>query len=204
MKHPKIPFRVTEGLENDLSVNVTSEDSTLTLRLHDAGIDGNASILTMAYPISARVDNNFSLHLGYKVMEGNLSNISFYVFDDTDEWLYPFAAPEDFVLTAESKDLYGHANLLGDNISLVEVSVLLDDNASAILRLDELSVNGSEDYNVKFYAYSNEEVPYEVFVERDFKPSINYAIALISMVAFGAVAIWHLYRKVEHAQRISG
>jgi hypothetical protein len=197
MEHSQMPFRIIEGLEKDLSVNVTSEDSGLMLGLHDAGIDGNASLFTMTYPISTRVDNNFSLHLRYNVIEGNGSNIWVYVFDDTDEWLYPFAASEDFVLTPETKDLYGHANLLGDDISLVEVSMLVDDNSSAVLRLHELSVSGSENYSVKFYATPNEEVPYEVFVERDFKPSINYVAALISTVTLGVLTIWYLYRRVN-------
>jgi hypothetical protein len=200
MRHSQIPFRITEGLEKDLSVNVTSGDSALTLRLHDAGTDGNASIFTMAYPISTRVDNNFTLKLRYRVIEGNRSNIWVYVFDDTDEWLYPFAASEDFVLTSETKDLYGYANLLGDNISLVEFSMLVDDNSSAIIRLEEFSVGGGENCSVKFYAAPNEEVPYEVFVERDFKPSINYAAALTAAVAFGVLTIWYLYRKVEYAR----
>jgi hypothetical protein len=200
MKHPRMPFRVTEGLEEDLNVNITSEDSALTLRLHDTGIDGNESILTMAYPISTRVDNNFTLNLKYSVIEGNVSNILVYVFDDTDEWLYPFAAPEDFVLTPETNDLFGHANLFGDNISLVEVSMLLNDNASGTLRLDEFSVSSSENYSVKFYAVPNEEVPYEIFVERDFKPSINYAAALTAALAFGVLTIWYVYKKVECTQ----
>jgi hypothetical protein len=198
MKHSQIPFRITEGLENDLSVNATEADSTLTLRLKDAGIDGNASMFTMAYPISARVDHDFSLHLRYRLIEGNGSNIWVYVFDDTDEWLYPFAASEDFVLTPQTKDLYGRANLLGDNISLVEVSMLVDDNASAVFRLEEFSVSDGEKYNVEFYAMPNEEIPYEVFVERDFKPSISYVVALISTVALSVFVIWYLYRKVKY------
>ena len=197
MKHQRMPFRVTEGLEEDLNANVTSEDAELTLKLQDAGIDGNESIFTVAYPVSARVGDNFSLHLRYRMIEGNASNVWVYVFDDTDEWLYPFAASEDFVLTSETKDLYGHANLLGDDISLVEVSVMVDDNASAILRLDEFSVSGSESYSVKFYAFPTEEVAYEVFVERDFEPSISYAAALISTVTLGALIIWYLYRRTN-------
>jgi hypothetical protein len=199
MKHQGIPFRVTEGLEKDLSVNVTNEDSALTLRLQDAGMDGNASMFTMAYPISSRVDDNFTLKLKYQVIKGNESNIWVYVFDDTDEWLYPFAASENFVLTSETKDLYGYANLLGDNISLVEVSMLVDDNSSAILRLEELSVSSGENYSVKFYAVPNEEVPYEVFIEKDFEPAINYAAALTAAVAFGVFTIWYLFKKVEYA-----
>jgi 4-amino-4-deoxy-L-arabinose transferase-like glycosyltransferase len=200
MKHQRMPFRVTEGLEGDLDANVTSEDVKLTLKLQDAGIDGNESIFTVAYPVSARVGDNFSLHLRYRMIEGNASNVWIYVFDDADEWLYPFAASEDFVLTSETKDLYGHANLLGDDISLVEVSVIVDDNASAILMLDEFSVSGSESYSVKFYAFPTEEVAYEVFVERDFEPSISYAAVLISTVTLGALIIGYLYRRTNTSE----
>jgi len=201
MKHAQMPFRVTGEPEEDLSVNVTSEDSTLTLRIQDAGLDESASTFTIAYPISARVDNNFSMHLRYRLIEGNESNIRVHVFDDTDEWLYPFAVSEDFVLTPETKDMHGYANLLGDDVSLVEVSMLVENNTSAVLRLDELSVSGSENYNVEFYAYPNEEVSYEVFIERDFKPSIAYASALIAAVAFGVVAVWRVYNKAERVQK---
>ncbi len=200
MKHAEMPFRISEGLEEDLNVNITSEDSALTLKLQDTGADGNASMLTMAYPINARADNNFSLHLKYEVIEGNLYNISVYMFDDTDEWLYTFIAPEDFVLTPETGDLYGNANLLNDNISLVEITMALEDNTSATIRLDELSISGDENYNVKFYAYLNEEIPYEVFIERDFKPSATYAAALISTVALGTVAIGYLYKKIKRTR----
>jgi hypothetical protein len=201
MKHPKMPFRVTEGLEKDLNVNATSEDSALTLRLQDQGLDGNASTLTLAYPLSVHVDYNFSLHLRYRLVEGNVSNVVLSVFDDTDWWLYSYAAPEDFVLTPESKDLYGHSNILSDDLSLVAVSISLDDNTSATFRLDELSVS-SENYSVKFYATPFEEVSYEVFIERDFKPSVNYAAALISTVTLGTLTIWYLYRKMERAQKL--
>jgi hypothetical protein len=202
MKHQRMPFRVTEGLEGDLDANVTSEDATLTLRLHDVGVDGNESMFTMAYPINSRFDDNFTLKLRYKMIEGNESNIWVYVFDDTDEWLYPFAASENFVLSSETKDLYGYANLLGDNISLVEVSILVDDNSSAVIRLEEFSICGNGNYSVELHAAPSEEVPYEVFIERDFKPSITYATALIVTVTLGASTIWYAYRKVGCARRI--
>jgi hypothetical protein len=201
MKHPKMPFRVTEGLEGDLIVNATTEDSALTLILQDQGLDGNASTLTLAYPLSVHVDNNFSLHLRYRLVEGNVSNVRLSVFDDTDYWLYSYAPSEDFVLTSESKDLYGHSNILSDYLSLVAVSISLHDNTSATVRLDELSV-GSENYSVKFYATPYEEVSYEVFIERDFKSSINYATALISTVTLGTLTIWYLYEKMRRVQKL--
>ena len=197
MKHQRMPFRVTEGLEGDLDAYVTSEDAKLTFKLQDPGVDGNESIFTVAYPVSAHVSDNFNLHLSYTMIEGNKSSVWVYVFDDTDEWLYPFAASEDFVLTSKTKDCYGHANLLGDDISLVEVSVRVEDNASAILELDEFRVRDSESYNLKFYAFPTEKVGYEVFVERDFEPSVSYTAALISTVMLGTLTIWYLYRRTN-------
>ncbi len=147
--------------------------------------------------LAPRIDDNFSLKLKYEVIEGNASNIWVYVFDDTDEWVYPFVASEDFVLTPETKDLYGYANLLGDDISLVEFSIILDDNSSATLRLSELSVSNDESFSVEFYAFPTEEIEYEVFVERDFKPSIGYVAALILTVALGTLTVCHVYRKLK-------
>jgi hypothetical protein len=135
------------------------------------------------------------------LIDGNVSGVRVDVLDDTDEWLYAFNASENFVLTPESKDLYGYSNLLNDDISLIGVTALLNDSSSATVRLDELSVSDSENFNVGFYTHPNEEVHYEVFVERDFKSSITYVTALISTVAFGAVVIWYLYTKMERVQQ---
>jgi hypothetical protein len=201
MKHPAMPFRVTDGLDGDLEVNVTSNGSTLTLNLHDEGVDGNASIFRMAYPCKAYVGDDFKLSFKYELMDGNVSGVLLDVLDDTDEWLYPFNASENFVLTPESKDLSGYSNLLHDDISLIGVTMLLDNNSSATVRLDKLSVSDGETFNVEFYAYPNEEVYYEVFIERDFKSSITYAIALISTLALGAVTLWYLYKKVDRVQK---
>jgi 4-amino-4-deoxy-L-arabinose transferase-like glycosyltransferase len=197
MKHPAMPFRVTDGLDSDLEVNATSNGSTLTLKLHDEGVDGNSSLFRMAYPCESYVGDDFRLHLKYELIDGNLSGVQLDVLDDTDEWMYTFNASEDFVLTPATKDLYGYSNLLHDKISLVRVAVLLENNSSATVRLDELSIEGSESSNVGFYAYPGEEVHCEMFIERDFKPSISYATALISTIALGTIVVYNLYRKVE-------
>jgi hypothetical protein len=199
MKHPAMPFRVTDGLEGDLEVNATSNGSTLTLNLHDEGVDGNSSLFRMVYPYKYYVGDDFRLHFKYELINGNVSGVHLDVLDDTDEWIYTFNASEDFILTPVTKDLYGYSNLLHDEISLVGVVVLLENNSSATFRLDELSVVGSENSNVGFYAYPSEQVPYEMFIERDFKPSISYATALISAVALGTTAILYLYRKLNGA-----
>jgi len=196
MQHPAMPFRVTDGLDGDLEVNAVSDGSTLTLKLQDEGVDGNSSLFRMAYPYKAYVGDDFRMRLKYKLIDGNVSGVQLDVFDDTDEWMYSFNATEDFVLTPATKDLYGCSNLLHDEISLVRVVVLLENNLSATVRLDELSVGGSENSSVGFYAYPSEEVHYEMFIERDFKPSIGYATALMSTVAVDTVAICCLYRKL--------
>ncbi|MEM2099478.1 MAG: hypothetical protein QXU99_07065 [Candidatus Bathyarchaeia archaeon] len=197
MRHEKMPFRVTEGLEGDLVVNVTEEENGLTFKLRDTGRDGNASVFTIAYPLSTIVDDSFALRLKYRIMEGNKSSAMVYVFDDTDEWVYPFVASEDFVLTCATNDLYGYANLFGDVLSLIEFSITVNDGSLAIFKLEELKVCTAEkSYGVKFYAFPTGNVEYEVFVERDFRPPIAYVIALISIVALGSVAILYLYKKI--------
>ena len=201
MKHQEMPFRVIEGLEGDLTVNVTKENGALTFKLQDSGTDGNASVFTMAYPVEIRVTDSFCLNLNYRLIEGNASNVWVYVFDDTDEWLYPFVASENYVLTRETKDVYGHANLIGDDISLVEVSVLVDDGTTTVLELDEFSVNNNERHSINFFASPIEEIKYEAFIERDFTPSVSYASALLATVALSVLTIYYIHLKLRKEER---
>ena len=197
MRHPKMPFRVTDGLDGDLRSNVTSDGSALVLKLWDDGLDGQGNMLRMAYPYSSVVGDDFRLVLKYDVTEGEVSNVLLDVFDDTDEWLYTFVASEDFVLDPDTVDIYGRSNLFNDNISLVAITISLEDGSSATFKLEELSINGNESCDIKFYAEASEEIFYEVFIERDFRPSFFYVAALISAVALGVVAIFYLYRRVD-------
>jgi hypothetical protein len=197
MKHPNMPFRVTDGLDSDLDIDVTSRGSSLLLELNDEGLDGHGSLLRMAYPCRAYVGDDFSLTLKYRVVEGGVSNVLLDVFDEADEWLYAFDAPEDFVLKPHSRDVHGHSNLLNDPISLVAMVILLDDGSSATIRLDELSISDGESRNIEFYAESCEEVRYEVFIERDFEPTPFYIATLILSVAFGFAAVYNLYGRIE-------
>jgi len=200
MKHPKMPFRVTDGLDGDLNINVTSDGSALLLKLWDEGVDGHDSMFRMAYPCNVFVGDDFRLDLKYNVSEGEVSTVLLDVFDDTDEWLYTFVAPEEFVLKPDTRDVHGCSNLLNDNISLVAIMISLEDGASATFELEEFSVSGGESCGIQFYAEADEEIVYEVFIERDFKPSFYYVVALISAVALGVVAICLLYRRARCMQ----
>jgi hypothetical protein len=197
MKHPSIPFRVTDGLESDLDINMSRDDSALLLELHDRGMDGRASLFRIAYPYEAYVGEDFSLRLRYHIIEGNVSDVLLDVFDDADEWLYTFQAAEGFVLKPGTKDIFGYSNLRNDHISLVGIVILLGDGSSATFRLEELGIGGSKSSSVKFYAEDSEEIGYRVFVERDFKPSAQYVSALTLSVALSLVTVYYLYRRVE-------
>jgi 4-amino-4-deoxy-L-arabinose transferase-like glycosyltransferase len=198
MAHPAIPFRVTDGLDGDLDVNATVNGSALVLKLRDVGVDGRGSMLRLAYPCGVYVGDDFSLSFKYKVTEGNVSDVLLDVFDDTDEWIYTFDATENFVLKPDSKDACGSSNLPNDQLSLVAISMLLDDNSSATIKLEELAVNSNNGTcEVKFYASNSEEILYEIFVERDFTPSTGYGAALILTVAFGAATLYRLHAIIK-------
>jgi hypothetical protein len=200
MKHPKMPFRVTDGLDGDLNINVTSDGSTLVLKLWDKGVDEHGSVFRMAYPCNVFVGDDFRLDLKYNVSEGEVSTVLFDVFDDMDEWMYTFVAPEEFVLKPNTMDVHGSSNLLNDKVSLVAIMISLEDGSSATFTLEEFSVSGGESCDIQFYAEADEEIVYEVFIERDCKPSVYYATALISAVALGVVVICLLYRRARCMQ----
>jgi hypothetical protein len=197
MKHPNTPFRVTDGLHDDLSTNITSDGSSLVIELRDNGMDGEGSLFRMAYPFEILLGDDFRFNLKYAVTEGEVSNVLFDVFDDTDEWLYSFVASEDFVLEPDTVDIYGKSNLINDRISLVAFLIFLEDGSSASYKLKELSINGNESYSVDFYADNNEEIFYEVFIERDFNPSFIYSATLVSGVFLGVVTLYLLYRRIK-------
>lgn len=198
MKHSRIPFRVTDGFDSDLTIDMTSNGSALALELDDEGVDGRSSMLRMAYPCEAYVGNDFTLGFKYEIMDGNASHVKLDVFDDTDEWLYTFDAPEDFVLKSDSKDLSGYSNLSNDYISLVAIVIVLDDGSNAYITLEELSfTDGKNCENIEFYAESGEEIPYEVFIERDFKPSLLYMLTLSLSVVLGIVTLYYLFKNAD-------
>lgn len=193
--HPAMPFRVTNGLEADLDINATSDDPSLVFNLQDKGRNGHSSMFRIAYPFKAYVNEGFSLSLKYEVIEGNVSDVLLDVFDDTDEWIYTFATTEDFILEPDSKDVCGCSNLSNDQLSLVAIIVLIDDNSSATIKLEELKINSNnETQEVGFYAENQEQIQYEIFIERDLPPPTSYRIALVLTVALGAATAYHLYK----------
>ncbi|MCW4016301.1 MAG: DUF2029 domain-containing protein [Candidatus Bathyarchaeota archaeon] len=200
MQHPKIPFKITDGLYGDLNSTITLDGTSFVFNLRDNGADGQGSMFRLAYPCSVFVDDNFRLNLNYTVAEGEVSNVLLDVFDNTDEWLYTFVATENFVLQSDSIDLYGCSNLDNDKISLVALIVSLDDDAYATVKLDELSITSDETCDINFYAEPEEELFYQVFIERDFTPSLSYVIFLISAVALGVIVASLICRKLKPIQ----
>jgi hypothetical protein len=195
---PNIPFRVTNWGGN-LDVNMTSENSSLIIQLHDMGTK-NGSMIRMAYPIMAHVGKDFNLTFDYQILEGNVSKVWLDVYDDTDQWVYTFNAPEGFVLTSQTKDINGHSNLLNDQISLIAFDIFMADNASATIRLNGIHVGGGK--NVILYAQNSEEVSYEVFIQRDFRPSIEYMASIVISLAFVSAAIYFIFK--EYPKRSKG
>ncbi|MBS7620840.1 hypothetical protein KEJ32_01760, partial [Candidatus Bathyarchaeota archaeon] len=198
LAHSKIPFRVTDGLDGDLEVHAILNSSALVFKLHDRGLDGKCSLFRIAYPLNVYAFGDFSLNLRYKIVEGKVLNVFLEVFDDIDEWIYAFKTSENFTLTTNSKDLYGYSNLEGDHISLVALSILIEDNTSAVIKLEELSVkSGSKTYNLDLYAERSSKVSYEIFIERDWVPSVHYNLTLIIFLVFCIVAFCYLHRKIK-------
>lgn len=182
MRHPGIPFRVTDGLDGDLSADVSMEGSNLVLRLRDLGMDGSPSLFRLAYPAEGRVEEDFSLLLRYRIISGSDCKVLMDVFDETDEWLHTFEAPENFQL---DKGHPGFSNLFGDDISLVAIVFVVKDGGSAEIVLEPPSIRGVE---VPLYEENRELVKYSVLVERDFKPSTGYIASLTLSAAFSIAA----------------
>ena len=200
MAHTALPFRVTDGLR-DLDVDATSDGSTLGLSLTDTGLDGQDSVLRFVYPCNAQVNDDFSLTFKYAVTAGNVSDVMFDVFDDTDEWIYSFFATEKFVLTPDTKDVCGYSNLRYDHLSLLSISMKVDDNSSAAITVEELKIDSENNTcDVQFYAQNTENIEFEIFVERDFVSSPSYSVALILTVAFGAATVYCIYLKVKRSK----
>ena len=196
MKHPGTPFKV-EGSSSDLRIDAAVYNSTLILNLQDQGVDGRSSILRMAYPCEVYVEEDFTLNLRYKILYGRVSNVYLEVFDDTDEWLYSFQATENFTLKPDTKDIHGYSNLSNDRISLIVITVIIGDGASAKIKLDELSINDDKTCKVRFYAKNNKSLRYKVFIERDFRPPVHYLAASIASVTLTVATAHRLYRRIE-------
>ena len=197
MKHPNIPFRVTDGFDGDLRAVMDSNGTALSIRLADNGTDGHDSLFRIAYPCKIHTGHDFSLELKYKITEGNLSRVQLDVFDDTDEWLYSFNASTDFVLKADSGDVFGYSNLMDDDVSLIAIVMILKNGSSATINLEELNINDNTKLNkIEFYAEQQEKINYDIFIEHDFQPSLYYISTVLLSLTLATVTIVYLYRKM--------
>jgi hypothetical protein len=196
MGHPRIPFRITDGLDGDLQVNMTSNGSGIILRVRDLGADGSSSLFRMAYPLRLQVDENFCLSLGYKVL-GSSYRVLLDIFDESDDWLYTYEASENFDLDGKARDLSGYANLMGDEISLMAISLVVGNGGFADLILSELTIDGSR---IRLGIDDEEEVVYRVLVERDFKPTPIYSVSLAASFILSLLTIHLSLRRGERME----
>jgi hypothetical protein len=196
MGHPRIPFRITDGLDGDLQVNMTSNGSGIVLRVRDLGADGSSSLFRMAYPLRLQVDESFCLSLGYKVL-GSSYRVLLDIFDESDDWLYTYEASENFDLDGKARDLSGYANLMGDEISLMAISLVVGNGGFADLILSELTIDGSR---IRLGIDDEEEVVYRVLVERDFKPTPIYSVSLAASFILSLLTIHLSLRRGERME----
>ncbi|MEM2507100.1 MAG: hypothetical protein QXF61_08685, partial [Nitrososphaeria archaeon] len=178
MAHPAIPFRITDGFNGDLNVEILQHENSLVFRLEDYGVDGKDGLLRMAFPLNAIVNDDFSLTLKYDVIEGEAS-VLFDVFSDTDDWIYVFQASKSFTLNSQSVDICGCSNLRNDRISLGAIAISVKNGGSAVVRLDEISIGGGVQHRyIDLYANDTESVYYQIFIETDWKPTSNYKFGM--------------------------
>ncbi|MEM2912310.1 MAG: hypothetical protein QW146_07390 [Candidatus Bathyarchaeia archaeon] len=196
MAHPAIPFRITDGFEGDLKIEILQHEKSLVFRLEDYGFDGKDGLFRMAFPLNAIVNDYFSLTLKYDVIEGQAS-VFFDVFSDTDDWIYVFQASGSFTLNSQSVDICGCSNLRNDKISLGAIVISVRNGYSAVIRLDEIGIrNGSQHSYVELYVYNTEIVHYQIFVENDWKLPLNYKICLkLSVILFITLTLYWLIWK---------
>ena len=182
MAHPKIPFRVTDGFDNDLEVSIEGDGATLKINLTDKGLDGKDSLFRIAYPCEYYVGDSFRVNVEYKVdvSDNATPTMMLDVFDETDEWLYTFRMKEEnFTLTPETCDINGYANLKGDIISLVALSIAIKNGETAIFLLKKLSIN---DEVIVLLTEDSETVYYEIYVEKALKLSWYYMVTLFLFI----------------------
>ncbi len=191
MRHPRIPFRVTDGLDDGFQVDMVMEGSGLALRVRDPWRDGRGGLFRIAYPLHTKVDEGFSLNLRYRVLDGDSYRVLLDLFDETDEWLYSFEAGEETTIRGELQE---YSRLRGDELSLVAIVIVLEDGGFAEILLEELSISGME---IPLYVDRGENVNYRVLVERDFHPSPVYMASLILSFASGGVSLLRLWRRLS-------
>ena len=119
------------------------------------------------------------------------------MFDDTDEWLYSFNAPEGFELTPQTKDMQGRSNLLNDQISLIAMTIFQEDNSSTTIKLNHLALKDDVNPNVEFYTQNSEDVTYEVFVQKNFLSTAVYQLSLALSVTLAAATIYYVHKRLR-------
>ncbi|MCP8323796.1 MAG: glycosyltransferase 87 family protein [Candidatus Methylarchaceae archaeon HK02M2] len=189
MVYPSIPFRITDGLYGDADVNISAIEgnvSMLNITVEDRGVDKQNTLFRLAYPVDEIVDENFEVKLNLRLDKGNLSKILFDVFDITDDWLYTFNISSNvekgsnwicFKLDKDSRDISGSTNILGDRISQLAISMLIEDGNGATVTIGNFEIQSNKgNVQVPLYAENNEEIDYAIYWSSKYHLEIQHFV----------------------------
>lgn len=176
MLTPSIPFRITDGLYGDADVNISTIQGDvgpmLNITIEDRGEDGKNTLFRLAYPVDEVVDEDFEVRLSLRLDKGDLSEILFDVFDVKDDWLYTFDIPFNneeggwilFKLDKDSRDTYGSRDLVGDRISQLAISLLIDDGKEVNVIIGNFEIQGKSGLiKPPLSAADSEGISYTIF-----------------------------------------
>ncbi|MCP8318937.1 MAG: DUF2029 domain-containing protein [Candidatus Methylarchaceae archaeon HK01B] len=176
MVTPSIPFRITDGLYGDADVNISTIQGDvgpmLNITIEDRGEDGKNTLFRLAYPVDEVVDEDFEVRLSLRLDKGDLSEILFDVFDVKDDWLYTFDIPFNneeggwilFKLDKDSRDTYGSRDLVGDRISQLAISLLIDDGKEVNVIIGNFEIQGNSGLiKPPLSAADSEEISYTIY-----------------------------------------
>jgi hypothetical protein len=185
--HPKIPTRITDLPRDINEIKITEENGSLMFNMKS--IEGGQGNFRFVLPVETIFDKETMINLRYDHERG-IERVLLDVFDETDEWIYSYYTEPDFNLTYYTKDLKGFSNHQNDLISLVGISINYMNSSSVIFNLDNLEISKSDiKYNQELYVEYSENIGYEVYVERDFKPTPIYILSLLLSVMLGIIFV---------------
>jgi hypothetical protein len=185
--HPKIPMRITDLPRDTNEIKITEENGSLMFNLKS--IEEGQGNFRFVLPVETIFDKETMFNLRYDHERG-IERVLLDVFDETDEWIYSYYTEPDFNLTYYTKDLEGFSNHQNDLISLVGISLNYMNSSSIVFNLDNLEISKSDiKYNQELYLHDKENIGYEIYLERDFKPTPIYKLSLLLSVILGIIFV---------------
>jgi hypothetical protein len=186
--HPKIPMRITDRTVNINKIEITEVNGSLKFILKSLESEGEGNF-RFVLPIETVFDEETKFNLQHNYEEG-IERVLMDIFDETDEWIYSFNTEPEFNLTYYTKDLEGFSNHQNDEISLVGISLDYRNTSSVVFTLNNLEILKSNiSYNQELFVQDKENIDYELYVERDFKPTPIYIFSLLLSVILGIIFV---------------